>query len=577
MSKMVLRANCRAAHGLPADVNSPYRYGEPDPNPLEDKPDAELRKIDMEIAQRMQGQGSTFTVDGMWGDVQPLVPPVALVVESDEEEGSDEEHEEEEDKSPEYTELTILTGQRPEPGLVKIMKDSRRAGYALDDLKLDHLPQEADDLVSKWFQVGENLVKSYHDQFREIAWLLWKPDGTGLSLEVVGSIFHVSKSTARAHLLGKGWSDNPVGRPPAVTREEVQQIERFLQWSFDNGHPATYADVWEWIVNSFDLWLPMHTIYRYVHETTFRPVKGKPLEQERMDASEEAIVRYFQYLDRVFSEGVPAALVINLDETGHQEWVDTREEKVLVPPTYEGDSMLIGVPRNGKRSTLLGAIAVSGVHLKPLVIISRKTVDKELFEQGFTPDQAIYACQDNGFITSELFDRWCEAVLFPYIETTRLQLNYRGPAVVLLDGCSSHSTDYFLDECTWKNNLPVYLPPHSSDQTQAMDRGIFAVEKIKAQQCHPPKELNPQTRQVIKILTGYYQACAPKNVVHAIHAAGITTQYDEERKMLMAKVSVDKANNIRFDPNRVGRSRVGIAEMRAEQHMLGGATPGMAQ
>jgi hypothetical protein len=45
----------------------------------------------------------------------------------------------------------------------------------------------------------------------------------------------------------------------------------------------------------------------------------------------------------------------------------------------------------------------------------------------------------------------------------------------------------------------------------------------------------------------------------------------------MAKVYKDEANNLRGDPNRIGRSRVGIAEMRAEVHKVGGPTPGMGQ
>jgi hypothetical protein len=120
-------------------------------------------------------------------------------------------------------------------------------------------------------------------------------------------------------------------------------------------------------------------------------------------------------------------------------------------------------------------------------------VDQELFEKGFTPESTIYEDQDNGFRTSELFDKWREGVLFPDIQRTRGELHYRGPAVAVLDGCSSHR----------KNNATIHPPPHSSHQTRQMDRGIFAVEKTKPQQCHPPAKLNPQTKRGTKGMTGH--------------------------------------------------------------------------
>jgi hypothetical protein len=71
--------------------------------------------------------------------------------------------------------------------------------------------------------------------------------------------------------------------------------------------------------------------------------------------------------------------------------------------------------------------------------------------------------QENGFVTTELFDYWCEKVLFRYIDKTRTKLGCPGEAVLLLDGCTCDVTDYFLNECTFRGVVPVFLPPHSSD------------------------------------------------------------------------------------------------------------------
>jgi hypothetical protein len=66
------------------------------------------------------------------------------------------------------------------------------------------------------------------------------------------------------------------------------------------------------------------------------------------------------------------------------------------------------------------------------------------------------------------------------------------------------------------------------------------------------------------------------NGVRAFQPAGITTEYEAQSNCRLAKVSKDWVN-FRGDPNRIVRSRVGIAEMRAEQRKVGGPTPGMGQ
>ena len=59
----------------------------------------------------------------------------------------------------------------------------------------------------------------------------------------------------------------------------------------------------------------------------------------------------------------------------------------------EGQPLLatLYIIRNEKCVTFLGAICTSGPTLKPLIIISRKTVDQELFELVSTPENVDYA------------------------------------------------------------------------------------------------------------------------------------------------------------------------------------------
>jgi hypothetical protein len=162
----------------------------------------------------------------------------------------------------------------------------------------------------------------------------------------------------------------------------------------------------------------------------------------------------------------------------------------------------VAVSRQTKRATLLGAITLGGSYLKPLVILPRETCEAELFQIGYKR-RAIFAHQECGFVTRDLFNVWAEQVLFPYIIQTREELQYDGPGVLLLDGCSCHDSDYFLDSCLEIGLIPIFLPPHTSDQTQPMDLLIFALQKIEAKRTTPDKGLNPQTRQIVKMINGY--------------------------------------------------------------------------
>jgi hypothetical protein len=254
----------------------------------------------------------------------------------------------------------------------------------------------------------------------------------------------------------------------------------------------------------------------------FRVIKGIPMEKERVEASPEEIEAYLAQLARIFEAFcLPAGMVVNIDETGHQCWVDAHKESVIVPIGYLEDSIPIPVTRNEKRATLLGGISAAGDMLEPLVIVPRVTIERELMLLGGENLHVVY--QPNGFVTAELFEQWCVEVLFKYFRDKRETLGYAGPGLLILDGCSCHKSDEFWDACNHHGIIPVLLPPHSSDQLQPLDLGIFALQKAEATRMRPGQGLNPQTVQVLKILGGYGRATCPNIVISAFQRGGIET------------------------------------------------------
>jgi hypothetical protein len=118
---------------------------------------------------------------------------------------------------------------------------------------------------------------------------------------------------------------------------------------------------------------------------------------------------YFQMLTEKVS-GVPAAFRFYLDESGFQDWADRRERTVIVPSTYTADKIEIPIDRDVKRSSLLVCIAADGAYLKLLLILPRKTIEKELFEQGITEESARFVYQEHNFTTTILFNDWSQGV-----------------------------------------------------------------------------------------------------------------------------------------------------------------------
>ena len=122
-----------------------------------------------------------------------------------------------------------------------------------------------------------------------------------------------------------------------------------------------------------------------------------------------------------------------------------------------------------------------------MIVAPRKQIAKNIEAYGYNSSNCVIVGQESGFINTELFDYWAESVLFPEIERKRILLNYKGDAILMLDGCTSHFSDFFQDECTYNGVYPFQDPPGTSDQVQALDLGIFSIQKTIKKNLRPPR------------------------------------------------------------------------------------------
>ena len=92
-----------------------------------------------------------------------------------------------------------------------------------------------------------------------------------------------------------------------------------------------------------------------------------------------------------------------------------------------------------------------------------------------------------------------------------------------------HMTDYILDRFTKEGVLSVFLAPHSSDQCQPLDLGIFGPQKKLHPSITVPAGVSTQTAQLVKMLESFQKVATVRNITAAFRRAGIMSSYNKEK------------------------------------------------
>ena len=195
--------------------------------------------------------------------------------------------------------------------------------------------------------------------------------------------------------------------------------------------------VMRFINEKLNIVIPIETIRRILHDRDImQTIQAQPMEPGRFNLNGSEIHNYFEKLIATIS-GTPAELVFNVDESGFQEWVDTKHIFACVPPACKEKIIKFPLPRNGKRATMIVGVSLSGFCLKPCLVFTRLTFDTELYPLGYQ-DKALYTSQRSGFVVQNIFKEWVQQVFIPHIQTVRHQLKAPGTAKLIMDGCRAH-------------------------------------------------------------------------------------------------------------------------------------------
>jgi hypothetical protein len=348
---------------------------------------------------------------------------------------------------------------------------------------------------------------------------------------VIAQIFGVARSTIQEHVALyklRGNSPGTAGRPSCLTREELEELVQQITECYDRARPLSIHDLLAYISNNFDLNISPDTLYHILQrESRIRSITALPCEDKRLQVPEHEIIHYFHCLAATIS-GVPPHFVFNVDEMGHQDWADAGKKTCYVPSTCTHSEIRYPVSRTGKRLTLIACICADGSHLRPCLIIPRKTFENELFALGFAPDQLEIYSQSKSFIDIDIFNDWFKDTFVPTVTERKQKYQYDGPTYLIMDNCSAHHGRIFDELCQQHNIVPIMLPPHSSNQLQPLDLSTFGATKKNIHSVNTSDKLNIQTKHIVRVLVGFLRAVVPPNVIMTFRNAGISIELDPD-------------------------------------------------
>jgi hypothetical protein len=151
-----------------------------------------------------------------------------------------------------------------------------------------------------------------------------------------------------------------------------------------------------------------------------------------------------------------------------------------------------------------------------------------------------YQCK--GFITTEIFEHWLVDTFIPEINKRREAYQYSGDVFLIYDNCIAHSSDV-IDELLLDHRIiPLPLPPHSSSQLQPLDLSLFGITKRLISRANKLESHNVQTEHVCKVLSSFYSASTPLNIIKSFKSAGIGVYF--ENGFLMTRIDRNTARCI---------------------------------
>ena len=301
----------------------------------------------------------------------------------------------------------------------------------------------------------------------------------GLPLRRAAEEYEIPRSTLQDHVSGRVLLGSRSGHQYLSDTEE-NEVEEFLLESAKMGFPRTRKEVMSLVQNILhQKGLPVTVSSGWWSSFIKRhPALSVRVAEELGKArhqfsQSDSLNYYFDLLEQTIEDNeLSPAQIFNCDETGIP--LNASVSKVVVKKgAKHSRSVTSG---NKSQITVLAACNAAGFVLPPFVVFDRKALKPELCEGEVSG--TMYGLSDSGWINSELFELWFMHHFLPHAPAAR-------PLLLLLDGHSSHYNPAVIRKAAEEKIIIFCLPPHSSHETQPLDKGPFGPFKCRWKEvCH---------------------------------------------------------------------------------------------
>jgi hypothetical protein len=409
---------------------------------------------------------------------------------------------------------------------VKMIQSSRKPQPAInsDNFHFEaHTEQKSKQIRYVLTSIEFKQAESFREQYHTLAsHLRSDPVHPEFTFGEIAHILGVNNGESIRRQLQKSFrSPNPERRLPLISPEARTYMGNLIFSQNQKRNPVSLYEIGETLREKFSILIPIDTLAKYLRrDKVFTTAVGVPMEQKRLNISHMELLKWYSNLNATILV-IPRYFIFNMDETGLDDWVDAHDYLVAVPRQGEGQETNIPVERRCKRATLTACIAADGSALKPLVILSAASIIEEILESGYTEDKVIFIYQNHGFMTKRLFKYWAQNIFFPYVKHKRLEFEYDGISILLMDQFSGHEYDEFNADCKAHGVITRPLVPHTSHLAQPLDQIIFSVFKQRFSSTRFSKFASASSNRIIRILRAWFQTISADLITSTFSGAGI--------------------------------------------------------
>ena len=320
----------------------------------------------------------------------------------------------------------------------------------------------------------------------------------------------------------RGIHSGQYGKNTKLNADEETALVEYIKYMDKIGHPLGVLEVkmFAWSIakrsdnpDCFGDKGPSTKWWRGFRKRHSRLTLRKPdkLDRRRSNTAKKSVVKkHFEILkDALLKAGLidKPEHIFNVDETGIE--MNKQTGKVVVDrciKKHHQESV-------GDREHITANVCCSatGQVLPPMLIFQKSFPSSNYASTG--PDKCLYAKSDSGYMDGELFLEWFKNIFLP--ETAHLR-----PAMLIMDGHTSHLTIDLIDLARENNVILYCLPPHLTYLLQPLDVAVFkSLKDHFTRFCHQAKLISLMSTSILAVnrnnFTAIFKEAFEKSMVMA--------------------------------------------------------------